>query len=161
MDCFQWQAATTGMEPLDLDPYPQPEGNDPGSVPAALKALQEAHDEPSAIEAYDRFLWTVGNNHAGTFYPIVLAALPRIEQILIGGGVWPRHAAMEALIDLGGPFVPARGHETYLGASVQETLRVFIRSMRPHILPLVHGSDAPSRSAKDLLELIDDLADLP
>jgi len=150
------------MEPLDLDldHYPQPEGNDPGSLFAALKALRDAHDESSAGEAYDRFLWTVGNNHTGTFYPVVLAALPQIEQLLIEGGVWPRQAAMEALIDLGGAFVPEQGHETYLGASVQETLRVFIRSMRPHVLPFAHGGDALSRSATDLVELIDDLADL-
>ena len=148
------------MEPLAPDHYPQPEGNDPGSLSGALKALRAAHDESSAGEAYDRFLWVVGNNHTGTFYPVVLAALPHIEQILIDGGAWPRHAAMESLIDLGGSFVPEPGHETYLGASVQDTLRAFIRSMRPHIVPLAQGSNEPSTSAKDLVELIDDLADL-
>ncbi|HET7867857.1 MAG TPA: hypothetical protein VFL86_25920 [Burkholderiaceae bacterium] len=149
------------MELTHLETYPQPEGNDPGSVPAALKALAQAHDESSALEACDRFLWTVGNNHAGTFFPIVLAALPQMEQILIGGGAWSRQAAMEALIDLGGPFVPEQGHETHLGVPVQETLRLFIRSMRPHILPLTHASGELRRSAEDLVELIDDLADLP
>lgn len=149
------------MEPPNLETYPQPEGNDPGSLPAALEALQHAHDESSALDACDRFLWTVGNNHAGTFYPIVLAALPQMEQILIGGDTWPRQAAMEALIDLGGPFVPEQGRETHLGVPVQETLRRFIRSMRPHILPLTRASSALRRSAEELVELIDDLADLP
>lgn len=149
------------MEPTHLETYPQPEGNDPGSLPAALKALQNAHDETSALDACDRFLWTVGNNHAGTFFPIVLAALPQMEQILIGGGAWSRQAAIEALIDLGGPFVPEQGHETHRGVPVQKTLRLFIRSMRPHILPLTHAGSALGRSAKELLELIDDLVDLP
>lgn len=148
------------MEPPAPDTCPQPEWNDPGALFAALKALRGAHDEPSAGEAYDRFLWAVGNNHTGTFYPVVLAALPHIEQILIDGGTWPRHAAMQSLIDLGGPFVPEPGHETHLGVSVQGTLRAFIRSMRPHIVPLAQGSDELSRSAQDLVELIDDLVDL-
>jgi hypothetical protein len=147
------------MEPLDPDRYPQPEWNDPGSLFAALKALREAQDEPSAAEACDRFLWAVGNNHTGTFYPVVLAALPHIEKILVDGGTWPRYAAMESLIDLGGPFVPEPGHETHLGASVQARLRAFIRSLRPRIVPLAHGNNALSRGAQDLLELMDDLAD--
>ncbi len=149
------------MDLPDLDTYPQPEGNDPGSLPAALKALEHAHDEASALEACDRFLWTVGNNHAGTFYPIVLAALPQIEQILVDGGVWPRQAALEALIDLGGPFVPEQGHDTHLGVPVQAALRQFIRSMRPHIVPLARTGTVLCRSAEDLVELIDDLEDLP
>ena len=148
------------MEPPAPDHYPQPEWNDPGSLSGALKALRQAHDESSAHEACDRFLWAVGNDHKGTFYPVVLAALPHIEQILIDGGAWPRHAAVEALIDLGGSFAPEPDHETYLGASVQDTLRAFICSMRPHIVPLAQEGSELSSGAKYLVALFDDLADL-
>jgi hypothetical protein len=146
------------MRPLDLSHFPQPESNESGSVEAALDALRNANDETTATEAYDAFLWAMGNNHAGTFYPVVLGVLPEIEQILINGQAWAQRAAMESLIDLGGSFVPEEGYENYLGASVQESLDAFIHSMRHHIAPLANGNDARAKSAIDLLELIDDQA---
>jgi hypothetical protein len=146
------------MRPHDLNPFPQPDSNDPGSVEAALDALQNACDQSTADEACDAFLWAMGNNHAGTFYPVVLGVLPALEQILVSGGPWARRAVMESLIDLGGTFMPEAGHETYLGASVQATLRAFIQDMRDHVAPLAVGNDACARSAIDLLELMEDLA---
>lgn len=150
------QAAAAAMEPFNLDHFPQPESNDPGSVDAALEALRNANDEATAADAYDAFLWAMGNNHAGTFYPVILGVLPAIEQIFMGGKPWAQRAVMESLIDLGGSFVPEEGYETYLGASVQDTLDAFIRSLRHCIAPLASGNDARARSAADLLELIDD-----
>jgi hypothetical protein len=145
------------MEALEND-YPQPEWNDPASVHLALEAIWHAHDEPSANEAYDRFLWAVGNNHSGTYYPVVLAVLPQIEEILIGGSAWSQRAAMESLVDLGGTFIPEEGHETHLGISIRGELQAFIHSLRPRIVPIASGNDARSKSAVDLLELIDDQA---
>ena len=146
------------MRPLNLIQFPQPESNESGSVEAALDALRDAKDESAANEAYDAFLWAMGNNHAGTFYPVVLGVLPEIEQILMTGNAWAQRAVMESLIDLGGSFVPEEGYENYLGASVQESLNAFIGSMRHHIAPLANGNDARAKSATDLLELIDDRA---
>lgn len=146
------------MRPLNLSKFPQPESNDSGSVEAALDAIRNADDESTANEACDAFLWVVGNNHSGTFYPVVLGVLPEIEQILVSGKAWSKRAAIESLIDLGGSFVPEDGYENYLGASVQETLKAFIHSVRGHIAPLANGNNALSKSAVDLLELIDDQA---
>lgn len=144
------------MRPLNLSQFPQPDSNEPGSVEAALDAIRHAEDESTADEAYDAFLWAMGNNHAGTFYPVILGVLPEIEQILMQGKAWARRAVMESLIDLGGSFVPEEGYENYLGASVQETLNAFIQSMRQQVALLAKGSDACAKSAADLLELIDD-----
>ena len=146
------------MRPLDLSHFPQPESNDSGSVEAALDGLRDAEDESAASEAYDAFLWAVGNNHAGTFYPVILGVLPEIEQILRNGKAWAQRAAMESLIDLGGSFLPEEGYENYLGAPVQQALNAFIHSMRQHVEPLANGNDARAKSAIDLLELIDDQA---
>jgi hypothetical protein len=146
------------MKPLALDHFPQPDSNDSDSVEAALDALWNAYDESTANDAYDAFLWAVGNNHAGTYYPVVLGVLPEIEQILMDGKAWAQRAAMESLIDLGGSFAPEEGYDTYLGASVKETLNAFIHSMRHRIAPLTNGTDARAKSAIELLELIDDLA---
>jgi hypothetical protein len=146
------------MRPLNLSHFPQPETNDPGSVEASLEELWAAHDESTAAEAYDAILWAVGNNHAGTFYPVILGVLPEIERLLANGGPWAQRATIEALIDLGGSFVPEAGHETYLGGSVQEMLRAFVQSMRGHLVPLAVGDDPRAKSARELLELIDDQA---
>lgn len=100
----------------------------------------------------------MGNNHAGTYYPVVLPVLPEIEQILMNGKAWAQRAVIESLIDLGCSFVPEEGYENYLGASVQEALNAFIHSMRHHIASLANGNDACAKSAVDLLELIDDRA---
>jgi len=139
--------------------FPQPEWNDPTSVDTALEALRDAHDESSADEACDRLLWALGSNHEGTFYPVVLAVLPEIGPILQHGSAWSQRAAMEALIDLGGTFVPEDGHEVHGGVSVQQAVRAFIRAMRDVVAPLAAGDDARARSANELVELIDDLAD--
>jgi hypothetical protein len=146
------------MRPLDLAHFPQPESNDSGSVQAALDALRDAEDESTANEAYDAFLWAVGNNHAGTFYPVILGVLPELEELLVNGQAWAQRAVMESLIDLGGSFMPEEGYEDYLGASVQGALKAFIHSMRRNIAPLANGNDARARSAADLLEIIDDQA---
>ena len=141
-----------------IDQFPQPDSNDSGSVERALLALREANDEQAAVDACDAFLWAMGNNHAGTFYPVVLGALPALEQILVSGRAWAQRAVMESLIDLGGTFTPEQGYETYLGVSVQEALKTFIHSLRPHLVGLATGNDARARSAIDLLELMDDQA---
>lgn len=146
------------MKPINLSQFPQPESNEAGDVEAALDALRHAKDESTAAEAYDAFLWTMGNNHAGTFYPVILSVLSEVEQILMHGNPWAQRAVMESLIDLGGSFVPEEGYENYLGASVQETLNAFIHSMRHHVAPLSKGNGACAKSAADLLELIDDQA---
>lgn len=144
------------MRPLDLTQFPQPESNDSQSVEAALNALLGAGSEAAANEAYDAFLWAVGNNHAGTYYPVILAVLSEIEEILVSGQAWAQRAVIESLIDLGGSFVPEAGHENHLGASVQDSLNTFINSLRRHVVPLSEGKDARAKSAVELLELIDD-----
>jgi len=148
----------TTMTPLNIDSFPQPDSNGAGGVERALQALRDAHDEQTAVDACDAFLWAVGNNHAGTYYPVVLGVLPALEQILVSGQAWAQRSVLEALIDLGGTFIPEPGHETRRGVSVREALRHFIHAQRHRIAELATGDDARARSAADLLELIDDQA---
>ena len=149
------------MTPRNFDPLTQPEWNDAGSVDAALRALQAAHDEASATEAHDTFLWAVGNGQTGTFHPVVLAVFPELERLLRQCGPWVRRAVMEALIDLGGPFVPEAGRELHQGAPVQQVLRTFIESLRDLAARRVADGDVDADSARELIELIDDLKPLP
>jgi hypothetical protein len=144
------------MEPIDFARYPQPEDNDDTTVAKALEALRDAHGESSALEATDRFLWAVGNNHAGTYHPVALATLPALEQIVRSGEAWPAHAAMECLIDLGGTFVPEAGYETHQGAPLIGTLRSAVQAIRPAAAAWIGKGGAAAASAGDLVELIDD-----
>lgn len=137
---------------------PQPPWNEPDSIELALKALRDARDEVSAVDATDRFLWSVGDNEAGSFYPVVLDALPEIARILAAGGAWSQQATIEALIDLAGTFAPEEGHEIHEGVAVQDRVRAFARSLRAVLAPLAGTGDARARSAGELIELIDDLA---
>lgn len=152
--------ALPDMDTLDPAPFPQPEWNDPDSVNGAIRALWKAHDHDSANEAYDRFLWAIGNNHAGTFHPVVLATLPQVRDILRDGTAWAQRAALESLIDIAGSFTPEPGHDTHLGAPVQAAVQSFVQSLRPRIAELAEGSGVASGSARELIELIDDLLEL-
>lgn len=143
---------------MNFDNFPQPDSNDSSTVEAALKALWNARDELSATDACDAYLWAVGSNHAGTFYPVVLGTLAEVRQILVSGNPWAQRAVMEALLDLGGTFVPEAGHVTYQGDVVQGALNAFIQSLRPEVAPLADAQDARASSAKELLELMDDRA---
>ena len=141
---------------VDFDDFAQPAWNEPDSVPSALEALARAHDESSADEAHDRFLWAVGDNQSGTFHPVALATLPELARILDSGSPWAQLAAIESLIDLAGTFVPDAGHETHLGAPVQPRLRAGVHALRRLVAPLASGTDRRATAAADLLELIDD-----
>lgn len=139
-------------------PGPEPDWNSADSVAQALRKLESADDEASALEAYDQFLWAVGDNHAGSFYPVVLSTLAELARLLADGGFWTQRAVMEALIDLSGSFVPQPGHEWQDGVPVQPTLQAAVQALRPQVLRLCAGNDARSQSAQELLELIDDQA---
>lgn len=138
--------------------HPEPEWNAHDAVDGAIQALTAAADEAEAMEAHDRLLWTVGDSHEGTYFPVVLVVLPALEGILKSGSHWARRAAVECLIDLGGSFIPAEGHEHWGGRSVKEAVRLFLQSLRPCVAPLADGLGAAAESAAELLELIDDQA---
>lgn len=65
-----------------------------------------ASSEEDARRAYNDFLYAVGNNHAGTYFPIILRALPFLEEILRHTGSRAREAALDVLVDITGSFVP-------------------------------------------------------
>ncbi|MFL5577995.1 MAG: hypothetical protein ACJ79S_18735 [Gemmatimonadaceae bacterium] len=101
----------------DLDAVPwaslaQPEWNAPDAVPRALRRLAGAGSERESEAAYTAYLFAVGNDHAGTYYPVVLATLPFLGAVLERGGEWAKRTALAALIDLTASFEPEPGHES-------------------------------------------------
>lgn len=140
----------------DYHAYPQPLWNGPGSVSAALQEVMRARDVESSGAAYNQLLHAMGNNHAGTYFPVVLAAMPALEKILRSGKPWPQHTVLEALIDLFSSFLPDPAHEYFQGASLRAALRERIRALKPLLEAL--GSDNPmtNKSTQDLLRCLEE-----
>src|SRR6478609_8661989 len=117
------------LEGLDQAPwgeYAQPEGNFPGDVANALRALAatRALDD---LRAYHRVLFALGNNHAGTYFPVVVPAIPFLGEILTSEHVAPRLRALDVLIDLVASFEPEEGHESIGTATGARPLRAVLK----------------------------------
>ena len=88
--------------------YAQPEWNKPNSIAEALAKVVRA--DPGA---YNSLLYAVGNNHAGTYYPVLLAVLPFLEEILHVGEPASQRVALCVLDDLFASFQPEPGFEEF------------------------------------------------
>lgn len=137
-------------ETEDFTAYPQPEWNRPDSISVALARVVQAHDKETSISAYNDFLYALGNNHAGTYYPVVLAVMPSIETILLSGKPWPQHTILEALIDLVSSFTPQPGYETFRGVSVSHALRYRIIALKACLESLPTDNDIVTKSVQEL-----------
>ena len=103
------------FDDLDRIPWvslPQPEWNAPDAVPRALRGLAAARSAAAGNAAYTSYLYAIGNDHAGTYYPLVLRTVPFLKAILEQGPEMARRAVVEVLIDLAAAFEPEPGYET-------------------------------------------------
>lgn len=143
----------------DHDAYPQPQWNGPGSVSAALQEVMRARDVESSAAAYNELLQVLGNNHAGTYFPVVLAVMPALEKILQSGKPWPQRTVLEALIDLLTSFHPDPAHESFKGASLSAALRERILALKPLLGSLSSDNPMTNKSAQDLLRCLEESHD--
>ena len=67
--------------------------------PQVFEALASAANYEEADAANTKLTYTVGNGHAGTFYPAVVAAVPKVIELALHGAPWTRWAAAEVLVD--------------------------------------------------------------
>lgn len=137
--------------------YPQPDWNNADSVSLALEAVLNANDEKSSQAAYNKLLYSVGNNHAGTYYPVVLAIFSDIEKILGSGENWPQHTIIEVLIDLFTSFMPAPGQEMFNELPVSTQLRDHIIGLKGSVSMTATGTGKAAISAQDLLRHLNEL----
>lgn len=149
-----------GLDDLPWAEYAQPAGNTALTVPAALRALADAQDN-DRLGSYHRFLYALGNNHAGTYFPVVLPALPFLGEILHGSPV-ARLRALDVLIDLIGSFIPEPGHETVATADGPRPLAALVHdAVTPFTGDLERllgtpASEEEGRLAEELLWLLRD-----
>ena len=150
---------------LDSIPWaslPQPSWNGPTAVPDAIRRLAALKTGEDARRAYDDFLYAVGNNHAGTYFPVVLHTLPFLEEILRSPPGLAQQTTLDVLVDLLGSFAPDPGHQvvgTSTGKSValQKLVREGVARFADVIATLARSGspEAPTRRlAEALLECL-------
>ena len=139
-------------EKEEMETFSGPESNSPDLVAKALREFQDAGDEVSSRAFYNGFLSSIGNNHAGSYYPIILTAFPELKVILSSGDRWPQHSVIECMIDLVASFSPSQ--EVFRGKSLSEAMLGEILALEESIFAISAGSDHAATSAKELLSLL-------
>ena len=147
------------VDQIELSRRQRPAGGAPGEVAAALRALAFATSDAAAQEAYHRVLWAVGNDHGGSYFPIVLDVVPFLGEILAGGTRRTRARALDVLIDLVGSFGPDAGatmEEQVRPEDLPALLRAGVEQFRPILEQLLADPSAPDVQdlARDLLECL-------
>src|SRR5262245_50977316 len=94
------------VDQIELSQRQRPPAGRPGEVAAALRDLAFATSEDGAQAAYHRVLFAVGNDHRGSYFPIVLDAVPFLGEILAAGTQLARARTLDVLIDVVGSFGP-------------------------------------------------------
>lgn len=137
----------------------KPTESQPGELAAALRALAFATSDGAAQNAYHRLLFAVGNDHAGSYFPIVLDAVPFLGEILVAGTRRARARALDVLIDLVGSFGPDPNVVMQDGVGPGElpaVLRTRVDELRPTLETLIADSSAPDVQAlaRDLVDCL-------
>ncbi len=70
-----------GLKHVRWEEFSQPSWNDAEAVPSALRALADT-TEIDDFTSYNRLLYAMGNNHAGTYFPVALPTIPFLAQVL-------------------------------------------------------------------------------
>jgi len=150
------------LERLDLESWgdhAQPPENALGAVPAALRAIADPEDLDRG-RTYHGLLYALGNDHAGTYFPVVVPAILVLGEILRGGVLVARLRALDVLIDLIGSFEPDPAYEEVETSSGRRPLSAVVKeavSALSNDVEVLHrgpGSDEEESLSAELLALI-------
>jgi hypothetical protein len=147
------------LSEIDWTQFPGPRWYDPASVPEAFEALLSVDSEVAAESAYNRMLFAVGNNHAGTLYPAAAAAVHEVLRIAEERAGWVRSAALEILFELL-RFAPEPDFATFErrdGAVVDVKLEIALAAHRaaPFLLRVLESPDSPENDRLNALWALD------
>jgi hypothetical protein len=87
------------IERLDWKQYCGPEYYEPIKVAPALLDLLNLENPAEANSVGDNVLFSIGNNHAGTYYPVILSALDIIISIEQEASDSVRRICAQAILD--------------------------------------------------------------
>jgi hypothetical protein len=144
----------------NLSDFQQPKWSNPTRLIKALNQIESASKRQESDDAYIAILSAMGNNHQGTYCPVVLAVLPFFEKMLQDGSDWTKFTVLEALFDLCCSFCPEAGFEFFQlpMTQVSEPLEILLKNRVLTLIPIIQsialGKSISSRSADDLLELL-------
>jgi hypothetical protein len=105
-------------------------------------------------------LYALGNNHAGTYYPVALAAVPFLGAILRDGGPTARLRTLDVLVDLVGSFAPEPGYEVIETSAGRRSLQELLKDKVLEIAAQIERRQVDAESAEeaklaqDLLALV-------
>jgi len=141
--------------------YAQPEWNGPNTMVEALLTVCDATNPGTRKTAYDKLLYAVGNNHAGTYYPVLLPAMPFLGELIESEDTGPAATALCILDDLFASFHPEPGHEEFTDpagqrVALEKTFRATVVNLRPILELIASKGDANSKLAEGLIDLIMD-----
>ncbi len=149
------------LETEDLDRLTRPPWTAPGEVAAALRALAD----PSDLDRqgpYHRVLYALGNDHAGTYFPVAVPAVAALGETLRSGSPIARLRALDVLLDLVGSFCPEPCYaeiETVVGPRpLNEVLRETANAIRVDVEHRRRNPECDEEAmlAGELLGLIDE-----
>lgn len=149
------------VDQLDSSSRQRPRDGRPGEVAEALRALAFAASDRAAGDAYHRVLFAVGNDHGGSYFPIVLDIVPYLGEILAAGTRRVRARTLDVLLDLVcsfGPDPDVVSHDGVRRDELPNLLRSRVRSLRPILDGLIADSSAPDvqKLAQDLVQHLTD-----
>ncbi len=136
----------------------QPEWNTTDEIPNSLRQLASCDPKSGWVKPYRRFLYAVGNDHAGTYYPAVLSTIPFLGEILKNGSETAQIGTLNALIDLIGTFYPEPGCEKINnpnGEQPEVRLQLVLEARR--LYPLIHEIAVDSSKESETRQFADDL----
>jgi hypothetical protein len=150
---------------ISWERFSQPEWNHPDTVPQALQLLASVDDQTLGRRVYHKVLYALGNNHAGTVYPVALPAVPFIRSIAASGQVWARRTAFDILIDLC-MFDPEPGYEMSIQPDqsqvrLADALRHEIaqaRGLAEHMRDDATTPDELHSIVQEFLDILDDMS---
>lgn len=148
-----------GLDEVDWSSHARPTWSTDDEVASALRDLANP-DDPDRWRSYHRLLSAVGNDHAGTYFPIVLPVVFFLGRIVRRGSPIARLRALDVLVDLVGSFEPDPDHtEVVLGARRESLKFLLVYSARVLTDDIARVAQAPrndeeAKLAKDLLSLL-------
>jgi hypothetical protein len=147
------------VDQIEVSRRQRPADGRPGEVAQALRALAFASSDDAAEAAYHRVLFAVGNDHRGSYFPIVLDAVPFLGEILAGGTRLTRGRTLDVLLDLVGSFGPdpeVAMDDEARPEDLPALLRARVERLRPLLEEIVADSSAPDVQAlaQELIECL-------
>jgi len=116
---------------IDWASYSGPDEFNPDEVSKALVKLLLIEDENDAWSTYNKVLFSIGNNHRGTYYSVAKEAIKYILLTAISGErEVARNCALNILVDLYGSFWPEPDNPILMKSvlsTIEDNKEVFIR----------------------------------